>query len=85
MFRVAVVFLCDSNVLRLCPMKGSYKKLQLFCKDFSRATLGLQGPPTRNIISQNVHKYTFPVCSSKALRRELFASPNSLQFSVHFV
>ena len=85
MFRVAVFFLCDSNVLRLCPMNGSDKKLQLFFKDFSRATLDFQGPPTRNIISQNAHKCTFPVYSNKALRLELFASPNSLQFSVHFV
>ena len=37
-----------------------------------------QGPPTRNIISQTVQKYTFPVYSNKTLRLELFASPTSL-------
>ena len=52
-------------------------------KDFSRVTLDFQGPPTRNIISQIVHKCTFPVYSNKALRLELFASPTSLHFSVH--
>ena len=50
----------------------SYKKLQPFFKDFSRATLDFQGPPTRNIIiSQIVHKCTFLVYSNKALRLEL--------------
>ena len=34
--------------------QGSYKKLQPFFKDFSRATLDFQGSPTRNIISQIV-------------------------------
>ena len=41
--------------------------------DFSRT---FQGPPTRNIISQNVQKCRFPVYSNKALRLELFASPS---------
>ena len=52
-------------------------------KDFSRAILDFQGPPTRNIISQTVHKCTFPVYSNKALRLELCSSPTSLHFSVH--
>ena len=42
-----------------------------------------QGPPTWNIISQIVQKCTFPVRSKKTLRLELFASPTSLQFTVH--
>ena len=50
------------------------------CNHFSRA---FQGPSTRNIISQIVQKRTFPVYSNKTLRIELFASPTSLQFSVH--
>ena len=57
--------------------------MQLFFKDFSRATLGFQRPPTRNIISQTVHKCTFLVYSNKTLRLELFTSPASLHFSVH--
>ena len=44
------------------------KKVQLFFKDFSRAPLDFLGPPTRNIISQLVHKCTFPVYSNKATR-----------------
>ena len=59
------------------------KKLQLFFKDFSRVTLHFQKPPTRNIISQIVHKCTFPVYSNTALRLELFDSPTSLHLSVH--
>ena len=35
-------------------IQRSYKKLQLFFKDFSRTTLDFQGPPTRNTISQIV-------------------------------
>ena len=57
------------------------KKLQLFFKDFSRVTLHFQKPPTRNIISQIVHKCTFPVYPNKALRLELFASPLHNTFS----
>ena len=56
--------------------QGSYKKLQPFFKDFSRTT--------RNIISQIVQKCTFPAYSNKTLRLELFASPTSLHFSVHW-
>ena len=63
---------------------GSYKNLQPFFKDFSRTTLDFQGPPTRNIISQIVRKCTFPVYSNKTLRLELFTSPTSLLFSVHW-
>ena len=44
------------------------EKLQLFFMDFSRTTLNFQGPPTRNIISQRVHKYTFLVYSNKAFK-----------------
>ena len=57
---------------------GSYKKLQPFFKDFSRTTLDFHGPPSRNIISQIVQKWTFPVYSNKTLSLELFASPTSL-------
>ena len=64
--------------------QGSYKKLQPFFKDFSRTTLDFQGQPTRNIISQIVQKCTFPVYSNKTLRLELFASPTSLHFPVHW-
>ena len=64
--------------------QGSYKKLRPLFKYFSRTTLDFQGPPTRNIIiSQIVQKCTFPVYSNKALRLELFASPDSLHFLVH--
>ena len=54
--------------------QGSYKKLRPFFKDFSRITLDFQGPPTRNTIYKIVKKCTFPVCSNKSLRLELFAS-----------
>ena len=73
--------------MRILGLKGStgfIKELQPFFKDFSRTTLDFQGPPTRNIISQIVHKYTFPVYSNKALRLELFASPTSLHVSVYW-
>ena len=71
---------CTYNTERT---QGSYKKLQPLFKGFSRTTLDFQGPSTRNIISQIVQKRTFPVYSNKTLRIELFASPTSLQFSVH--
>ena len=79
------------RVYRVNPKKGSItgfiQKIatifQGLFKDFSRTTLDFQGQPTRNIILQIVHKCTFPVCSNKALRLELFASPTSLHFSVH--
>ena len=64
--------------------QGSYKKLQPFFKDFSRITLDFQGPPTRNTISKIVQKCTFPVCSNKSLRLELFASSTSLHVSVYW-
>ena len=63
----------ESLTVGICLYKG----------DFSRPTLDLQGPPTRNIISQTVQKCTFPVYANKTLRFELFASPTSLHFSVH--
>ena len=76
--------ICKDMLPQNRPDQGSYKKLQLFFKDFSRATLDFQGTPTRNIISQIVHNCTFPVYFiNKALRLELFASPASLHFSVH--
>ena len=40
--------------------------MQPFFDDFSRTTLDLQGPPTRDISSQILQKYTFPVYSNKA-------------------
>ena len=51
-------------------------------KDFSRTTLDFQEPPTRNVISQTVQKYTFVVYSNKTLRLGPFFSPTSLHFSV---
>ena len=65
--------------------QGSYKELQPFFKDFSRTPLDFQGPPTTNTISQIVQKCAFLVYSNKALRLKLFASPTSLQFSVHLI
>ena len=62
----------ESLTVGICRYKG----------DFSRATLDLQGPPTRNIISQFVQKCTFPVYSNKTLKLELLASPTSLHFAV---
>ena len=49
-------------------MQRSYKKLQPLFKNFSRTTLDFQGQLTRNIISQTVQKFTFPVYSNKTLR-----------------
>ena len=63
--------------------QGSYIKIATIFQGVPRVTLASQGPPTRNIISQIVHKCTFPVYSNKALRLEPFASPTSLHFSVH--
>ena len=83
MFHVAVFFK-SSKVVSFAEFKQKIATIfQGLSKDFSRATKDFQGPPTRNIISQIVHKCTFPVYSNKALRLELFASPTSLHFSVH--
>ena len=93
MFEKKKTFSEDQNIVMLGKIttkheialsQGSYKKLQPFFKDFSRTTLDFQGPPTRKIISQVVQKCTFPVYSNKTLRLELFASPTSLHFSVHW-
>ena len=65
------------------PNQGSYIKIATIFQGLFKGHIGFQGPPTRNIISQIVHKCTFPVYSNKALRLELFASPTSLHFSVH--
>ena len=72
-----------SKVLVHLPYQGSYKKLQPFFQDFSRTKLNFQGPPTRNVISHMVYKYTFPVQANRFLRLQVFSPSPSLHFSVH--
>ena len=74
-------------VIIIIAIQGSYKKLKLFFKDFSRALqrtrFDFQGPPTRNVISQIVQKGTFPVHSNMTLTLEMLAPSTSLHFSVY--
>ena len=57
----------------------------MILKDFSRTTFNFQGPPTRRVIPQTVHKYTFPVHCNRTLRIEQFTPATSLHFSFHLL
>ena len=47
------------------------KKIWPVFKDFSRTTFDFQGSPDRELISQIVQKFTFPIHTNRTLRLEL--------------
>ena len=58
------------------------KKMQPIFKVSSRTTSNFQGPTTRNVISQMVHKCTFSVQAKGILRPQAFAPSFFLYFIV---
>ena len=85
-------FFKDQNIVMLGKIttkhaialsQGSYKKIATIFEGFFKDHIRFPRT-TRNVISQIVQKCTFPAYSNKTLKVELFASPTSLHFSVHW-